>query len=193
MLFRSIVAASCLLVAACAADSSEPKTADQDKPAKTDEGPKRLVVTKKLLEDNQLGPADLAQLQLYLKGRIVLRRESGAGTREITQQHTLKVVDGKTIEEVVVESGTPGISVGTGALRVNFDPEEPDAGFDFDLDEEGRISLHFDTDPEGPHTVEYGGQVYDIVTGERARLEIEAEKLRDYVTNQRKLPGTKLP
>lgn len=189
-----VVVGSCLLVSACAADSSEPKTAEPTASAKVEnEGPKRVVVTQKLLDDNQLTPEDLQKLQLYLKGRIVLRRESGAGAREITEHHTLKVVDGKQIEEVVVEPGTPGIALAGATIRVNFDPEDPESGFDFDVDDEGRIALHVDKAPDGPATVEYGGQTWDVVTGERARLELEAEKLHDYVTNQRKLPGAKLP
>jgi hypothetical protein len=54
---------------------------------------------------------------------ITLRRELESGGKQITGNHKLVVVAGKTIEEVVIESKTPGIAVAISdhSITVSFD------------------------------------------------------------------------
>ena len=154
----------------------------------------RLVITRHLVETYKLTAEDFAKLQLFVHGRILLRREAAGLSREITNEHTLKVETGRVYDEVLVENDTPGVSISETELRVNFDPEDPENGFVFKEDGQGKFRLDL-ARKDGGHglVAEYGGERYDVVEGSSAHLEVGAEMLREYVTNQRKLPGTTLP
>ena len=154
----------------------------------------RLVITRHLVETYKLTAEDFAKLQLFVHGRILLRREAAGLSREITSEHTLKVETGRVYDEVLVENDTPGVSISETELRVNFDPEDPENGFVFKEDGQGKFRLDL-ARKDGGHglVAEYGGERYDVVEGSSAHLEVGAEMLREYVTNQRKLPGTTLP
>jgi len=197
MLFRAALFATASLFAlpGCAADSQERVgVARSFRPEAADDDGERLVITRKLVENYKLTAEDFAQLQLYLHGRILLRRETSAGTREITKQHTLKVESGRIYDEVLVDSATPGVSISSDELRINFDPEDPETGFAFSEDGQGKFRLKLER-KEGAKglSIEYAGETYDVVEGASAHLEVGAEMLREYVTNQRTLPGTVLP
>ncbi len=58
-----------------------------------------------------------------MSSTITLRRELESGGRQVTGNHKLLVIAGKSIEEVVVESKTPGVCVAVGAhtLTVSFE------------------------------------------------------------------------
>jgi hypothetical protein len=180
----------------CAADSKERVGVARNFRNETTEkrNNDRLVITRRLVEMYKLTAEDFAQLQLFLHGRILLRREASGGTREITERHTLRVETGRVYDEVLVENETPGVSISGQELRVNFDPEDPENGFVFKEDGQGKFRLEL-ARKEGGHglVAEYGGERYDVVEGSSAHLEVGAEMLREYVTNQRKLPGTVLP
>jgi hypothetical protein len=194
MKLRSAVLSMALALSACA-DNPEPKSpAGEGHDTPPEDIHHRVVVTKKLLEDNKLTPEDVAQLQLFLRGRVVLRRETTAGAREITKQHTLKVVDGRTYDELEVASGTPGVSRATDELRVNFDPEDPTNGLVFSIEDDGRFKLSVERKHgEANFSTNYAGDRWEVIEGVGVYLELEEEKLHDYVTHRRKLPGTVLP
>lgn len=82
-----------------------------------------VPLTQELRDQNRLTEADLKNLQYYVSSTITLRREVDAAGRQVTGNHKLVVMAGKTIEEVVVESKTPGICVGVGAhtLAISFE------------------------------------------------------------------------
>jgi hypothetical protein len=182
-----------LLLGGCA-DSPDPKTPDDHATEPSDAAHHRLALTRALVEDNKLTPQDLVQLQLFVHGRIVLRRETTAGAHEVTKQHTLKVVDGRSWDEVVVDFGTPGVAILGDGFRVNFDPDDPDNGFEFVEDSGGRFKLAAEKRPgEADVSLTYGPDRYDLVDGSGAFLEIEEERLHEYITHQRKLPGARLP
>jgi len=79
--------------------------------------------TQEIRDQNHLSEAELRNLQYYVSSTITLRRELDSAGRQVTGNHKLLVVAGKTIEEVVVESKTPGICVGVGphALSISFE------------------------------------------------------------------------
>ncbi len=79
--------------------------------------------TQEIRDQNHLSEAELKNLQFYVSGTVTLRRELESGGRQVTGNHKLLVVAGKTIEEVVVEAKTPGICVGVGPhqLSVSFE------------------------------------------------------------------------
>ena len=76
--------------------------------------------TQEIRDQNRLSEAELKNLQYYVSSTITLRRELDSAGRQVTGNHKLLVVAGKTIEEVVIESKTPGICVGVGAHVLNI-------------------------------------------------------------------------
>jgi hypothetical protein len=180
----------------CAADSKERVGVARNfrNEAAEKENKDRLVITRHLVEKYKLTADDFAQLQLFVHGRILLRREAAGATREITEKHTLKLETGHVYDEVLIENDTPGVSISESELRVNFDPEDPENGFVFKEDGQGKFRLELARKEGGNGLVaEYAGERYDVVEGSSAHLEVGAEMLREYVTNQRKLPGNILP
>src|SRR5512144_2345273 len=79
--------------------------------------------TQEIRDQNHLNEAELKNLQYYVSSTITLRREAESGGRQVTGNHKLLVVAGKTIEEVVVPEKTPGICVGVGprSLQISFE------------------------------------------------------------------------
>ncbi|MFO0619042.1 MAG: hypothetical protein U0414_41015 [Polyangiaceae bacterium] len=214
-LFGVFVAA----VAGCGSASSEgaeaPSQPATSASSVTTTGPKRVALTRKVVDDNELTIDDVAELQLYLHGRIVLRREASASATEVTRQHTLRMLDGRAYDEVFVDTGTPGIVAlskatigpitGEGAeLHVNFDPDHPEEGFVFEPGSDGRFRMKTEIDRRGGsidtrrearrhETAKYEGEEYTVVEGSYAYIEIDAEKLHALLMHQRRLPGVLLP
>jgi hypothetical protein len=79
--------------------------------------------TQELRDQSHLSEAELENLQYYVSSTITLRRELDSAGRQVTGNHKLVVIAGKTIEEVVVESKTPGICVAVGphTLSISFE------------------------------------------------------------------------
>ena len=104
------------------------------------------------------------------------------------------------IKEVVASCGTAITNPQVRAMHrhadtvvVNFDPDDAQNGLTFD-EGEGRYRLTIERKPGDPSIgVRYGADRYELVDGASSYLELEEEKLHDYVTHQRKLPGNVLP
>ncbi len=78
----------------------------------------RIPLTQELREQHRLSPEELKNLQYYVSNTITLRREMDSTGKQITGGHKLVLTSGKTIEEVVVEEGTPGVAVEVGQKRL---------------------------------------------------------------------------
>jgi hypothetical protein len=83
-----------------------------------------IPFTAELRAEHRLTDADVKNLQFYLSDDITLRRELESGSRQVTGNHRLLLVSGKTVEEVTVAGGTPGVAVSVTEERiaVSFDP-----------------------------------------------------------------------
>ena len=79
--------------------------------------------THELRDQHSLTRDELKNLQYYTSSTIVLRRELESGGKQITGNHKLVVVAGKSIEEVVIESKTPGIALAVSdhSITVSFE------------------------------------------------------------------------
>jgi len=79
--------------------------------------------THELRDQHSLTRDELKNLQFYTSSTITLRRELESGGKQITGNHKLLLVAGKTIEEVVIESRTPGIAVAVSdhSITVSFE------------------------------------------------------------------------
>lgn len=83
-----------------------------------------IPFTAELRAEHNLSDADVKNLQFYLSDDITLRRELESGSRQVTGNHRLLLVSGKTVEEVSVAGGTPGVAVSVTDERiaVSFEP-----------------------------------------------------------------------
>ena len=186
-----------ILLVACSSDSGDSRGPEHPKPSASvsEEAPHRVALTADMIEKFAITDADLAQLQIYVDAKILLRRGAGAGGREITEQHTLRVLEGREYDEVVVGAGTPGVVTDPGGVFVNFDPSQPDTGLIFEPTKSGKFVLK--SDPIEPHSrtrvITYAGADYEVVSGAHAYLQIEKESLKQLEKRQHVLPGTVLP
>jgi hypothetical protein len=82
-----------------------------------------VPLTQELRDQHGLTEKELSNLQYYVSHTITLRRELETGGRQITGNHKLVLRAGKTIEEVVVPEGTPGVAVGVGpnSMEISFE------------------------------------------------------------------------
>lgn len=82
-----------------------------------------VPLTHEMRHDHDLGKEELAGLQYYTSHDITLRREITKDGRRI-HGHRLVLTSGKTVEEVVIPAGTPGVAVGVEAdrLAISFEP-----------------------------------------------------------------------
>jgi hypothetical protein len=86
-------------------------------------GPQLVPFTHELRVQNNLSRDDLKNLQYYVSHRITLRRELESGGSQVSGGQ-LRLVLGKTIEEVVIEEHTPGVAVKVDdhTMAVSFQP-----------------------------------------------------------------------
>jgi hypothetical protein len=80
-----------------------------------------VPVTHELRARHNLTEADMQQLQYYVSDEVTLRREAQTVGRDISGGN-LKLLEGKTIEEVVINQHTPGVAtaVNEGTIVVSF-------------------------------------------------------------------------
>jgi len=93
------------------------------------------VLTDSLLERYNLAASDLRHVQLYTSEEIVLRRETTAHERSLSNAE-LHVNGGMRVEEIVIPSRTPCVALRTEGnfLLVGFVPNRPDLSLWFELD-----------------------------------------------------------
>ena len=85
--------------------------------------PRLTPFTQDLHEEFGWSESELKKIQFYVSRTIVLRREFNKGSSEIVSGK-IKMVDGRKVEEVVIESGTPGVVLfqpKTNRLAVSFE------------------------------------------------------------------------
>lgn len=87
--------------------------------------------THEIRTEHDLGPQELEGLQFYVSNDVVMRREVEVRGRTIDDGE-LKLHAGKTIEEVVIEEGTPGVAVAMDDVSITISFEEGSA-LDFTL------------------------------------------------------------
>jgi hypothetical protein len=79
--------------------------------------------THELRTRHNLSNADLQQLQYYLSHEVKLRREVQTIGRDISDGN-LKLLEGKTIEEIVINEHTPGVATAVAEDTITISFEE---------------------------------------------------------------------
>jgi len=78
--------------------------------------------TTQVQRSAQLNEEKLKQIQFYISDEIVLQRNL-SGSETTISGGTVKMVNGREVEEIIIPSGTPGIVIGSSGnlLHVSFD------------------------------------------------------------------------
>ena len=153
--------------------------------------------THQLRTDCKLTEPELRNLQYYVSGPIVLRRAAAGIEAKVTPQHTLRVIDGKAVEEVVVDTATPGIveKVEDVALTVSFeaggrlvfvaDPVTP-------ASPPARYRLRLDNSDAPTPEIQYQGKAFTLATPPTTYLLIDLDRLALLKKDSRTVPGRRL-
>ena len=162
--------------------------------------PNLVPFSQKLVTQYSLSDSNITNLQYYVSNSIILQRELSRGDVGVTPGHTLRVVNDKRVEEVVILPKTPGI-----ALRMQADGNSLETSF-----EEGKNLIFCTLRSNGGHgdlfrlcgqewdglvlKVDYGGLRYGTVgPSADAYLMIDLNNLNNFKKNTRVVKGRRLP
>ncbi len=83
-----------------------------------------IPYTQNIAKKAQINDAQLQAIQFYVSNDIVLYRYLDNTTVEVAGGE-IKIIDGRKAEEIVIQSGTPGVAVGSDGemIMVSFDPD----------------------------------------------------------------------
>ena len=91
-------------------------------------GPKLATLSTSVRDENAWTEDELSRIQFFLSQDLVLTRERKSGSTAIIQGE-VRVKDGRRIEELVFERGTPGVvlfQTKEGHLAIGFDERRDD-------------------------------------------------------------------
>ncbi|NUO00978.1 MAG: hypothetical protein HUU01_10230 [Saprospiraceae bacterium] len=153
--------------------------------------------TQRLYDNYNWSDEDLKRIQFYVSDDIVMRRELGTGSTEITSGK-VRVVNGRQVEEIVIRRGTPGILL--------FKPKENRFAVSFEDGGESRY-LVFGPNPKASDryvllasewrkrtgTVTYDGRKFDVDADDAfATLMLDMKKFNKLSVESRTAGGRKI-
>ena len=128
--------------------------------------PRLSPLTDNLREEYNWSEQELSKIQFYLSEDLVLSRERRRGTTDIVRGR-VRVEDGREIEEVVFDRGTPGVvlfSPKPGNLAVGFDADSDERFLVFGASPRsgGRYVLLAKEWDRSRGKVTYGGELWNV-------------------------------
>lgn len=162
----------------------------------------KVILTTDLIRRMRLSPDQLANLQFYTSHRIILQREL-AGADQYVQGGRLVTRDGRYLDQVVIERGTPGVAthIDGQSITIDFGQGSPlKFGLPPTLHRSWSNPLHrsyrlLAWGWQGNNTakVHFDNKVYRAVgPSAAAALLIDQDELRQVSTQRRVLPGKSL-
>ena len=157
--------------------------------------------TRELRAGYQLSEDQIKELQFFVSSPIVLRRNLGPGEVKVTRRNALRILRERAVEEVVIETGTPGV-----AERI----EEHSLGISFEhgkflefgckhTDEKGKTvlgstyQLYAQDWFMNRGKVNYDGKVYYTVGDSgTSSLMVDLESAKKFFTDARYVKGRKV-
>lgn len=155
--------------------------------------PQLVPYTTTVQRQTGLGESQLKKVQFYNSDRIVLFREVGKNTTEVVSGD-IKIVDGKQIEEIVINPNTPGVLVNSAdgkRFGISFE-EGADRYLVFGLDPKkaGRYSIYGKNWENHIATIDYDGKEYKLAPqSSEAILLVNLKKLNAMKVNTRTVHG----
>ena len=150
--------------------------------------------TQSLLDENQWSEKELKRIQFYLSDDIVLTRQANGGSSEIVSGE-IKVVNGKRVEQIVIEKGTPGVLLfrpKQNRFAVSFEAKGTDRYLIFGPGNRtnGRYVLKASEWKRRYGTVTYDGKNYRVDgSNSIASLMVDLEKVQRVSVKSRKASG----
>jgi hypothetical protein len=174
---KTIVLPSCIVIAAAGCST-------------------RLVpFTHDMREQYGISDADLQNLQFFVSNDVILQEYQSDTLAGVTPKHTIRVNTNSEIEEVKIDSKTPGIaeSVGPYSLKISFDPGRPECLLEFgNVSKNGNYSLFARNWSDYIGEVDYCGQQYHAVRGSNnAHLLVDYAVLSKFIKSSETLKGRK--
>lgn len=128
--------------------------------------PNLTTLTSSVREQNAWTEDELSRIQFYLSEDLVLTRERKSGSTAIVQGR-VRVEDGRRIEELVFERGTPGVVLSQtpeGHLAIGFDDRRDDRFLKFgpNPNRRGEYMLLGKANGRYSTQVAYDGKVWDV-------------------------------
>ncbi|MBK6730063.1 MAG: hypothetical protein IPG60_03535 [Bacteroidetes bacterium] len=83
-----------------------------------------IPYTQSLAKDAQLNDEQIKKIQFYVSNDIILYHYLDNATVDVVGGE-IKIIDGRRAEEVIIESGTPGVAVGRegNQIMISFDAD----------------------------------------------------------------------
>lgn len=157
----------------------------------------RIPFTQEVREKEKLSEEEIKKIQFYPSHDIVLQRgEAGEKGKEISEG-TLMTKDEKSVEQVIIKAGTPGIAdrvLDGNRISVRFEEGEGKFLVFGDPTNQGRYTLlagEWDKNNRGK--LQYGGKTYFTTQGAaNVYLTFRMKNLYQFKKNQTVVKGMKL-
>ncbi len=159
-------------------------------------GPKLRPLTQQLVDEQQWDEGELRRIQFYLSEDVVLQRELRSGKSQI-RNGTVKVVNGREVEQVVFRRNTPGVftfSPRTERMAISFEDDDQNfLVFGPNPKNGGRYSLLASNWDRNSGTVNYAGQEWKVSSQDAfASLLISLKRIREEDRRGRVVRGRKI-
>lgn len=156
--------------------------------------PKLTPMTEAMVDEMDWSSAEFERIQFYLSDDIVLRREARSGDASI-REGKIRVINGRKIEEIIFEKGTPGVFV--------FSPNDENVAISFEDGGQSRY-LMFGPSPKfndryvllakdwdrRSGKITYDGQVYNTTSESAfASLMVDLKHARQSTVKSRRVKG----
>ncbi len=153
--------------------------------------------TQRLYEEYRWTEPELKRIQFYLSSDIVLRRELGNSNVSISSG-TIRVRDGRRVEEIVIRQGTPGVFL--------FSPKADRMAISFEDGKNNRFLMFGPNPRQGNRyallgaewdrqggAVTYDGQQYQVdANGAFSHLLVNLKRARNVEVNSRVAGGRRV-
>jgi len=158
----------------------------------------KIPFSQHIREQYKLNDAALKGLQYYNSHDIVLNRAESSANEQGTVEGTLVIESGKSVEQVTIPAGTPGIAErvpGTNSLAVSFEVgENTDLVFGTsNTNSNGRYTLMAPSWKGEKGKINYNGKIYYTSRGSGdTYLQFKMKRLNKVIRNQRTVKGRKI-
>ncbi|MCG8322928.1 MAG: hypothetical protein MI921_25735 [Cytophagales bacterium] len=155
--------------------------------------PQLVPYSERLQRETGLDQDQLRQVQFYNSHRIVLFRELGKSTSEIVSGE-IKIIDGKQIEQIVINPLTPGVLVDSSdgkRFGISFE-QGPDRYLVFGLNpgKAGTYTIFARDWKNNTATIDYDGKEFKLAArSSESMLLVNLKKLNQFKVHSRTVSG----
>lgn len=157
----------------------------------------RVPFTQATKEQYRLTESDLKQIQFYASHDIVLQRAETDQSGKETTEGTLILTEGKSVEQVLIRAGTPGIVdkvIDDNRMMVSFE-DGADKGLVFGdpFDKKGKYTMLAAEWKNNRGVLDYGGKTWFAAPGaSNVYLTFKMKRLRKFRKDSRVVKGRRL-